>query len=74
MRCVKANSLYTSKQSEHRRELEPRLSALALAIEGRAHADFGGLSTPLSQTTAPKRLRVAVDVDEGEQQACCHRC
>lgn len=68
VRCVKPDCVYASKQPEHqRRELEPR-SALALAIEasGRSAADFRGLSTSLPQPAAPRRLRVAVDVDEGE--------
>src|SRR5690348_5544959 len=66
VRCVKPDCIYSPKQPEHqRRELEPR-SALALAIEASgARPDYRStLRTSLTQPSAPRRLRVAVDVDE----------
>lgn len=67
VRCVKPEALYSPKHPEHRRELEPR-SALALQIAeaSGARPSHIGLSTPaVPQPSTPRRLRVAVDVDEG---------
>jgi hypothetical protein len=62
---VKPDCIY-SKQPEHRRELEVP-SALALTIDAGARSSYKGLSTAsLSQSPAPRRVRVAVDVDEGQ--------
>lgn len=67
VRCAKPECVYASKQPEHqRRELEPR-SALALSVEatGKPAGGFKSYSTSLPQPSAPRRLRIAVDVDEG---------
>lgn len=69
-RCVKPDCIY-SKQPEHRRELEVP-SALALTIDAGARSSYKGLSTAsLSQSPAPRRVRVAVDVDEGQWERPC---
>lgn len=71
-RCVKPEAVYSTPkqpQEHQRRELEPR-GALALAIEsGSRTASNRSSSTSLTQPSAPRRLRIAVDVDEGELQA-----
>lgn len=71
VRCVKPEALYAPKLPEHRQQLEPR-SALALQIAeaSGARPSHIGLSTPsVPQSSAPRRLRVAVDVDEGQSGA-----
>lgn len=63
--------IYTSNAGQHRRVLERR-SALALSCTERQTitadllGDFGQSAVRIS---VPKRLRIAVDVDEGELQA-----
>lgn len=63
VRCI-----YTGNDGQHRRELERR-SALALSCTERqtTTADLlGGFGQSAIGLSAPKRLRIAVDVDEGK--------
>lgn len=68
--------IYAGNEGQHRRELERR-SALALSCTERqtSTADLlGSFNQTAAGLSTPRRLRIAVDVDEGELTAAARHC